>query len=457
MKKYLVKFYSMAVTVAMVMGLCCPAAFAAIPNENITATFEMGAVSTGNCTNALNQYDTSATMTGSVAPITLENDIFDKAYAYGWTGGSSGNNYMWKTYMEIPVNVPEHDSADAIYVSFYYKSKPSFTFNGTTYTCGESNAMNHIRDNKGTLLNLNTQVDGGFTFTADDEWHKVEAYVAADGRFSTNKLVFYNVYNLTVPMYFLIADVKVGVVHSNGDAYNNDKAYTEMGWFLKELGEVSALSVNGQALDLSGGQKEFTVKTADFSAPSIEMTGSDYIVNKVDSDTYEVTSVAYAYNKAAADTATVTYRQRGYDNGSGVWIYNSGNISNIETTNGTLKGETYTINLEYDEGFYVDGVKVDGTAVPTGKVYSYKKSFAKPENGTLTALIAAYDKETNQLVDVSLQNYTFAENETAVHISVDTNKDNSDDSLYFKVFMLDSLKTLQPLMPAKSTASITVE
>ena len=450
MKKYLVRICSVAVAAAMAMGLCCTAAFAAIPNTGITSTFTLAAPEEGNMTTSWNYLGN-----GSVAPVELKDEIFNKAYRFMYYPG--GNPSWTNVYMKFDLDMPARNSNDGIYLSFYYKAASEFVgTDGKTYTSDASITMNHIRDAKERLLNLQTQGLGDFAFIADDKWHKIETYMSADGRFTDNALYIYNANKATMDV--MIADIRVGVLNIDDSvAFNNDQCYTEMGWFLKELNTPSALKVNGESLDLTDGSKEFTVKTADFSAPSIEMTGSDYIINKVAEDMYEVTSVAYAYNKSETDAETVTYRQRGYDNGSGVWIYNSGSISNIETANSTLKGETYTIYLEYDEGFYVDGVKVDSEAVPAGKVYSYKKSFVRPEGNTIYACIAAYDKETNQLIDVSMQDYSFPANEYVVHTSIDMNNDNSDDTLYFKVFMLDSLENIKPLMESKSTASISVE
>ena len=442
-------------------GLLAPGS--AFLNKNPKTNFKLGAVSEGNSLNSYNQWNSSGNIgspnaPAEYAPIALEDDLFDKAYVYGWGGGQANYGNNLQTWMQIPLNIPEHTANDGIYVSFYYKSLSSR--NGKTPPATQR--MDHIRDSANMAVNLDGGLDyrgqntgmGAFIFEADDEWHKIEIYMPGD-RFADNTLRFFH--DSTVDaLYFMIADVRAGVLYNNEVAYNNDAAYTDIGWFAKSVYVPSGITVNGEKLDIASAN-EFTVKTQDFSVPDVDVTGADYIITKLTDSKYEITATAFGYDKSKIMTDKVDYRQRGYDNGRGVWIYNDGPISVIETYNGDLMGDTYTINLVYDEGFYVDGKKVDEEKVPAGKVYSYRKSIEKPASGVVSAVIAAYDKDTKNLVDVSIEEYTFASYQKIKHVYVDMNKDNSDDSLYFKVYMLDGMGTLKPLMESKTTQSVSVE
>ena len=388
---------------------------------------------------------------GVVPPVELKNDLFDEAYRFMYIPG--GNPAWTSVYMKFDLDIPERKSSDGMYVSFYYKAASSFIgTDGVRYTSDASIPMDHIRDGRERLVNLQTQGLGDFDFVADDQWHKIEAYVPAYDtqkgydRFNDNALYIYNGNKATMDV--LVADIRVGVLSL--DSYNNDVAYTQMGWYLKELGEVNKLSVNGQELDISGDENEFTIYTDEMTAPEVVLDGAEYFTEKLSKDSYKITAVAPAYNKALPDDGDVMYRERW--NGSGF----GGNINQITVKNATLKGESFIVNLKYDEGFYVDGKKVEG-AVPAGTVYCYKKSFDKPECGEMTAFIAAYEKGTNNLVDVSMQPYTFEEGETVAHVNVELTQDNSDDTLYFKVMILDNADNIVPLMAAQSTASISVE
>ena len=147
-------------------------------NPKMTATFEITEPQYHNFNQHLNQWNYNpATQTqANVSPITLENDLFEKAYAYGW-GGGAGNAYAWKSYLEIPVDVPKYDDSDMLYVSFYYKCPETFQCNGTkTNVTGEVLANHIIRDQYDRFLNLTTGYNGSnnlhITLTADNEWHK---------------------------------------------------------------------------------------------------------------------------------------------------------------------------------------------------------------------------------------------------------------------------------------------
>ena len=433
-------------------------------NPKMTATFDITEPQYHNFNQYLNQWNYNpATQTqANVSPITLENDLFEKAYAYGW-GGGAGNAYAWKSYLEIPVDVPKYDDSDMLYVSFYYKCPETFQCNGTkTNVTGEVLANHIIRDQYDRFLNLTTGYNGSnnlhITLTADNEWHKIEFYNPASDtkgkRLADGVLRMYPIAHITDPFAILISDLRVGVLHSNGAAYNNDKVYTETGWFMQQINEPTEILVNGLSMDMTKADMEIYSNTVE---PTIEVTGSDYVLEKLGTGEYKLTPTAYGYDISQGDDGIVKYRERGFEHDTAGWIYNSGAISVNEIRNGDLKSDkSYYLHLNYEEGFYVDDMLAVGE-IPAGEKYSYKKSFDKPESGKLTAVIAAYEKESKRLVEILSSDYAFADGDKKAHISIDMNKDNSDDTLYFKVFILDGTDTMMPLTECRTTASISIE
>lgn len=289
-------------------------AYAESTPENMESDFILTAAQWNAAESHDNRYQTEE-------PIDLEDELFEKAYPYMWYGDGSDNR--WNSYMTFNLDIPEHAENDAIYVSFYYKSASEFDgADGNHYTCPESVTMNHIRDSKERIYNLQSAGLGDFKFTSDDNWHRVEALVPAfgqlgtsgrtDSRFEDGKLFVYFNY-LSKPMYILISEIRVGIYRNpEGSASDWNRFYTEIGWHLQRLG-IERFAVNGYPVSFIPGIYEYTVPS-DEDEMNFEILGGGSAkiesIGKSENGKYEIIAAAAAYDKSVGEDGNITYRRR---------------------------------------------------------------------------------------------------------------------------------------------------
>ena len=319
--------------------------------NNMKSTFELGGVDSEKVTVSVNGSYTFVRDYGQeVMPIELTDDAFDKAYPYQCYGG--GSNNRWDNIFKIKLDIPDAKENDCVWISYYYKSATSFTGgNGKQYTGATMSIPQHRNTKNDIVLEMKTAQYVG-DFITDDKWHKVDLYMKASQMTGEELSIYFT--DMSKPVYYLFAGFRAGVVHfEEGTEYNNDRAYTELGWHLQKE-NTKELMLNGKIYNV---EEDEVYVDADSDVLDIKSVGSDavYEVNKLGMGKYEVKLYAPGYDKSVDEIGVATFRRR--INKSTGEFAGDGTIEQYKVTNAKLT-RTFNVNLNFKEVTVV--LKVDG-------------------------------------------------------------------------------------------------
>ena len=332
-----------------------------------------------------------------VAPITLENDIFDKALPYMCYGGGSTNR--WDCFWDISLSCPEYDEDDVVYMSFYYKSASSFKgVNGVKYTGNDMTAQTRFTGEAGDKYpiyrNMETAEYALPTIVADGKWHQVHLY--AEGAKVVDATLRFNFLDMKKAQYVLFTGFRCGVLkNASSDGYNEDRAYTELGWHLQSF-DAQKLMINSKEIALKDGVSEYTVSAQeDAITAELGENSKSYVteVKKLSPGKYQVTVAAPGYVKGRDDSDEITFRRK-VDSSTGE-ISSSATAEAYKVLNGSMK-RTYTVNLllkSAEVKILVDGeekTSLDGLSGGEEIILDVTYSNIKKENKTYITVLAIY-------------------------------------------------------------------
>ena len=390
------------VSAILVMGMafCLPfTSFCESTADHVLSTFELGAENKEVITTSVNAAYTHIRDYGStVSPITLENDLFRQAYPYQCYGG--GSNNRWDNIYKMKFDIPDAGANDCVWLSYYYKSESSFvggngnTYKGTTIDVPQQrNTANEI------VVNLKAGAYGD-TFVADDQWHRVDLYMSAANIKNEELLIYFT--DMSKPVSVLFAGFRAGVVHfPEGVTYNNDRAYTELGWHLQNK-DADAILLNGKTVALSDGIYEYNI-SADTDALDVALPDGAKVkvaqVEKKSVGAYEVLLAAPGYSPSGEKSA---FRRR-VNSATGEFSQN-GTIETYTVENAAML-QKYTINLELkavEAAMTVDGANttsLDGCVGGETIAVNVKYRNLKAENKTyMTVLMICKDNAVQSIM-----------------------------------------------------------
>ena len=387
-----------------------PAVLAESSADSMTSMLELSAEELPEVTAEINQSYINGGVIESfgatVTPAELENDLFDKALPYMCYGNGSSNR--WDCLWKIPMNVSEYDDNDVVYISFYYKSAAEFTgANGSSYTGADLSAQARYTSESSNRYPMWTKVEEEVysipTFFADGKWHKVN-FLAPASKVKDNIITLYFL-DMSKPQYILFAGFRSGVLKFPDEAaYNNDRAYTELGWHLQNV-DVGAIVLNGKTVNLEQGVYEYSISADSDKLDAAMPEGSAATiaeVKKISDGCYEVLVAAPGYNYGLSDDSQIPFRRR-VDSATGEFAY-SGAIEAYTVENSQMV-EKYTVNLVLrtaEAALTVDGEEktaLDGCIGGEEIVLDVKYRNQKAENKTYMAVLVIYrDKAAKAVI-----------------------------------------------------------
>lgn len=395
------KKYILAILIGIIFTLPFQA-WAESTAANMDSTFELGVENGEKITASVNAAYTFIRNYGTdVSPIALENDAFDKAYPYQCYGG--GSNNRWDNIFKMKFDIPEAEDNDCVWLSYYYKSATSFVGgDGNTYTGTTMDIQQQRNTTNQIVTNLKAGAYGD-TFIADDEWHRVDLYMSAANIKEKELLIYFT--DMSKPMYVLFAGFRAGVVHfPEGESYNNDRAYTELGWHLQNT-NADTIILNGKTVNLEQGVYEYNL-SADEDALTAELPeGSAAAVSevkKISGGCYEVWVTAPGYSRGGSDDTSITFRRR-VNSSTGEFLSN-GTVETYTVKNSQMV-KKYTVNLVLrtaEAALTVDGEEksaLDGCVGGEEIVLDVKYRNLKAENKTYIAVLVIYkDKAVKAVI-----------------------------------------------------------